>query len=154
MDSYDQAGMMSGEIIVEGERRELCLWGFKIKNQEYQPRRNSPLVSDIRSQCSKVPDLTGGKGSSLAVLDSIAREVKTVLSAVVKCWASQFNFTTVNYKRQYGQPLDVPMAVVVQELVNADTAGVMFTCCPLTGNPGLITLTANYGIGEVSCGVY
>ncbi|KAH7966303.1 hypothetical protein HPB49_015209 [Dermacentor silvarum] len=40
------------------------------------------------------------------------------------------------------------MAVVVQELVNADNAGVMFTCDPLTGNPGYITVTANYGIGE------
>ncbi|XP_070388808.1 rifampicin phosphotransferase-like [Dermacentor albipictus] len=71
-----------------------------------------------------------------------------VISAVVKCWASQFSFTNVNYKRQYGQALEVPMAVVVQELVNADTAGVMFTCDPLTGNPGYITVTANYGIGE------
>ncbi|XP_070388467.1 rifampicin phosphotransferase-like isoform X3 [Dermacentor albipictus] len=401
MDSYDQAGMMSGEITVDGERRELCLWGYKIRNQgslldgaceenhhfgflengdmyhlvrtnnyggkngvyygsiyapasemrsidyaavetkqelraehgklhlrsgaytllasvrsvapdlvfqsegsacsvivtavdlkceqypacgfsvsakrpqrrtcgipgylkhkiieECQRPGESPLVSDIHNQCSKTPDLTGGKGSSLAVLDSIAREVKSfavprgfvvttesykvfsssehfqqlmrtmetamtrddwqtalkgicssmvgalerlnmpadvqeaisqhlskfdkdtlfavrssalgedsedmsaagqmttllgvrgqdnVISAVVKCWASQFSFTNVNYKRQYGQALDVPMAVVVQELVNADTAGVMFTCDPLTGNPGYITVTANYGIGE------
>ncbi|KAH7963680.1 hypothetical protein HPB52_022408 [Rhipicephalus sanguineus] len=40
------------------------------------------------------------------------------------------------------------MAVVVQELVSPDAAGVMFTCDPLTGNPGVITVTANYGIGE------
>ncbi|XP_054932433.1 uncharacterized protein [Dermacentor andersoni] len=33
MDSYDQAGMMSGEIILNGERRELCLWGYKIRNE-------------------------------------------------------------------------------------------------------------------------
>lgn len=41
------------------------------------------LVSDISEPCSKVPDLTGGKGSSLAVLDSIAREVHTVGKARV-----------------------------------------------------------------------
>ncbi|KAL1486302.1 hypothetical protein MTO96_047020 [Rhipicephalus appendiculatus] len=41
------------------------------------------------------------------------------------------------------------MAVVVQELVAPDAAGVMFTCDPLTGNPGIITVTANYGIGEI-----
>ncbi|XP_075723418.1 rifampicin phosphotransferase [Rhipicephalus microplus] len=401
MDSYDQAGMMSGEIVVDGERRELYLWGFKIKNQgnmqvdvceedhhigflengvmyhlirtskygarngiyygsvyapscemrsidyvgekskhelkaecgqlhirggdytisvatkrvppkvvfyhghrscgvvvaaidlksenykgcglsialkrsqqsicslpgyikhkiiqEHDLSGSSPLVSDFHNECSKMPDLTGGKGSSLAVLHSIAKEVKTfsvprgfivtttsyklfssnevfrklmremeasmtgddwqkamkdacikmvgaverlsmptdikeaisehltkfdkdkmfavrssalgedsedmsaagqmttllgirgtenVINAVVECWASQFSFTNVNYKRQYGQPLDVPMAVVVQELVDADTAGVMFTCDPLTGNPGFITVAANYGIGE------
>ncbi|XP_070387392.1 uncharacterized protein [Dermacentor albipictus] len=33
MDSYDQGGMMSGEIILNGERRELCLWGYKIRNE-------------------------------------------------------------------------------------------------------------------------
>ncbi|KAK8757817.1 hypothetical protein V5799_004551 [Amblyomma americanum] len=76
---------------------------------------------------------------------------ENVLRGVVQCWASQFSFTNVNYKRQYGQPLDVPMAVVVQELVDASAAGVMFTCDPLTGNPELITVTANYGLGEV-CG--
>ncbi|KAL3235381.1 hypothetical protein MRX96_022414 [Rhipicephalus microplus] len=76
------------------------------------------------------------------------RESTLVISGVVKCWASQFSFTNVNYKRQYGQPLNVPMAVVVQELVDANAAGVMFTCDPLTGSPAKITVTANYGLGE------
>ncbi|CAN7994634.1 unnamed protein product, partial [Ixodes pacificus] len=66
----------------------------------------------------------------------------------VKCWASQFSFTSINYKRQYGQSMESPMAVVIQEMVNAEVAGVMFTCDPLTGNPAYITVTANYGLGE------
>uniref|UniRef100_V5GLR5 Putative integral to membrane n=2 Tax=Ixodes ricinus TaxID=34613 RepID=V5GLR5_IXORI len=76
------------------------------------------------------------------------RSLSKVLECVVKCWASQFSFTSINYKRQYGQPMDSPMAVVIQEMVNAEVAGVMFTCDPLTGNPAYITVTANYGLGE------
>ena len=40
------------------------------------------------------------------------------------------------------------MAVVIQEMVNPDAAGVMFTCDPVSGQPGTITITANYGLGE------
>ncbi|KAL1443995.1 hypothetical protein MTO96_030095, partial [Rhipicephalus appendiculatus] len=101
--------------------------------EEHELPKVFPLVSDIRDQCSKMPELTGGKGSSLAVLDSIATELKTLDSAS---------------RRQYGQPLDMPMAVVVQQLVDATAAGVMFTCDPLTGSPSFNTVTANFGIGE------
>ncbi|KAL1477051.1 hypothetical protein MTO96_036067 [Rhipicephalus appendiculatus] len=33
MDSYDQAGMMSGEITVAGKTREIHLWGYKVRTQ-------------------------------------------------------------------------------------------------------------------------
>ena len=41
------------------------------------------------------------------------------------------------------------MAVVVQEMVDADSAGVLFSRDPVTGNPSKIVITANYGLGEV-----
>jgi phosphoenolpyruvate synthase/pyruvate phosphate dikinase len=41
------------------------------------------------------------------------------------------------------------MAVVIQEMVDAESAGVMFTRDPVTGNPSRIMITANYGLGEV-----
>ena len=41
------------------------------------------------------------------------------------------------------------MSVVIQEMVNADAAGVMFTADPLTGNPFEILINADYGLGEV-----
>ncbi|KAL1475946.1 hypothetical protein MTO96_036910 [Rhipicephalus appendiculatus] len=34
MDSYDQAGMMSGEITVAGKTREIHLWGYKVRTQD------------------------------------------------------------------------------------------------------------------------
>lgn len=40
------------------------------------------------------------------------------------------------------------MAVVVQEMVSAESSGVMFTCDPVTQNPSGIFITANFGLGE------
>lgn len=50
---------------------------------------------------------------------------------------------------QYGQPIDPGMAVVIQEMVSADTAGVLFTVDPVTGDCGQMVLNASYGLGEV-----
>ena len=41
------------------------------------------------------------------------------------------------------------MGVVVQEMVPAEAAGVLFTRDPLSGDPSKIIITANYGLGEV-----
>ncbi|XP_076364224.1 rifampicin phosphotransferase-like [Tachypleus tridentatus] len=74
--------------------------------------------------------------------------IDQILEAVSKCWASQFSYTAVEYKRQNGQLLNSPMAVIIQEMIPADVAGVMFTCDPVTSDPSVITITANYGLGE------
>jgi phosphoenolpyruvate synthase/pyruvate phosphate dikinase len=41
------------------------------------------------------------------------------------------------------------MAVVIQEMVAAESAGVLFTRDPITGDPSKIFVTANFGLGEV-----
>ncbi|CAL1271871.1 unnamed protein product [Larinioides sclopetarius] len=74
--------------------------------------------------------------------------ISEIMAAIKKCWASQFSFIAVQYKRQNGQLINTPMAVVVQEMIPCDIAGVLFTCDPLTGNPTTMSVTANYGLGE------
>ncbi|KAG1714555.1 putative phosphoenolpyruvate synthase [Nymphon striatum] len=71
-----------------------------------------------------------------------------ICDGIKKCWASCFGFRAVEYRRQNGQPIDVEMSVVVQEMVAADKAGVLFTRDPVNGNPAVISIAANYGIGE------
>ncbi|CAL1271874.1 unnamed protein product [Larinioides sclopetarius] len=74
--------------------------------------------------------------------------INEIMTSIKKCWASQFSYIAVQYKRQNGQMINNPMAVVVQEMISCDIAGVLFTCDPLTGNPTTMTITANYGLGE------
>ncbi|CAL1300185.1 unnamed protein product, partial [Larinioides sclopetarius] len=71
-----------------------------------------------------------------------------IFSALKKCWASQFSHIAVEYKRRNGQALNSPMAVVIQDMVACEISGVLFTCDPVTNNPSMITITANYGLGE------
>ncbi|XP_038207779.1 putative phosphoenolpyruvate synthase [Zerene cesonia] len=73
---------------------------------------------------------------------------KDILRSILKCWASMFAFTSAYYRRQNGQPCYCGGAVVVQALVQARVAGVMFTRHPDAGDPTRILITANYGLGE------
>ncbi|XP_040071440.1 putative phosphoenolpyruvate synthase [Ixodes scapularis] len=66
----------------------------------------------------------------------------------VKCWASQFRHPALEYKWQHGQELEAPMAVLIQEMAQADVAGVLFTCDPVSGDPSRLVINANYGLGE------
>ncbi|KFM68546.1 putative phosphoenolpyruvate synthase, partial [Stegodyphus mimosarum] len=74
--------------------------------------------------------------------------IKEIFTAVKKCWSSQFGHIAVEYKRQNGQLLNSPMAVVIQEMVASEVSGVLFTCDPVTNNPSVIVMTGNYGLGE------
>lgn len=71
-----------------------------------------------------------------------------IYSAVTKCWSSQFELIAVEYKRGYGQDINSLMAVVVQEMVDCDSAGVLFTCDPVSGDEREVIISGNYGIGE------
>ncbi|CAG2162914.1 unnamed protein product [Oppiella nova] len=76
------------------------------------------------------------------------RGLEEIYSSVMMCWSSQFSHIAVQYKRGYGQPINSPMAVVIQEMIDCQSAGVMFTCDPMTGDERHLEITANYGLGE------
>jgi len=72
-----------------------------------------------------------------------------VLDAVVKCWQSIDSDRIRAYLKEHDiAPENVAMAVVVQLLVPADKAGVLFTANPQTGSRNELLLEANWGLGE------
>ncbi|WP_327086308.1 PEP-utilizing enzyme [Nonomuraea sp. NBC_01738] len=72
-----------------------------------------------------------------------------LLDAVRRCWASLWNARAVAYRERNHVPQDdVALAVVVQELVDADAAGIMFTADPVTGATGQSAINASWGLGE------
>ncbi|GAB6030504.1 hypothetical protein CHUAL_007366 [Chamberlinius hualienensis] len=73
---------------------------------------------------------------------------ENIFLAVVNCWASQFAYRSIEYKRQNGQPLYAGMGVVIQEMVNAEIAGVLFSRDPITGSSAKMVITSNFGLGE------
>ncbi len=75
--------------------------------------------------------------------------VESVLDAVSRCWASLWTDRAVTYRTTNGIDHEtVSLAVVVQEMVNAVTAGVMFTANPVTGNRYEAVIDASPGLGE------
>jgi phosphoenolpyruvate synthase/pyruvate phosphate dikinase len=72
-----------------------------------------------------------------------------VLNAVRRCWASLWSERAVNYRASNGiDQHTVRLAVVVQRMVDASVAGVLFTANPLTGKRRQAVIDANPGLGE------
>lgn len=72
-----------------------------------------------------------------------------VVDAVRRCWASLWSERAVAYRNKAGiDDTQVQIAVVVQAMVDADTAGVAFTANPVTGVRSEIVVNASAGLGE------
>ncbi len=72
-----------------------------------------------------------------------------VLGAVKRCWLSLFSERAISYRMRKGvAPGRAQMAVIVQQLIEADAAGVMFTTDPAGGDADSILIEAAFGLGE------
>ena len=72
-----------------------------------------------------------------------------VLHHIRKCWASGYAAWALQYRRRAGLPLHAhDLAVGVMELVDARSAGVVFTLDPVTGDRDRMVVEANWGFGE------
>ncbi len=72
-----------------------------------------------------------------------------ILQHVSRCWASLFTERAVTYRLRNGfDHRKVNMAVVVQQMVFPDAAGILFTADPVTGNRKVASVEASFGLGE------
>ena len=72
-----------------------------------------------------------------------------LLDAVRRCWGSLWTDRAIAYRRRLGiAPDEVAIAVVVQRMVDAEVAGVMFTADPVSGRRDRIVVDASRGLGE------
>jgi pyruvate,water dikinase len=72
-----------------------------------------------------------------------------IVEHVRRCWASLFNERAVTYRLRNGvDERSVSMAVVVQQMVVPQAAGVLFTADPLTSNRKVTSVEASFGLGE------
>src|SRR6202165_1128774 len=72
-----------------------------------------------------------------------------ILQHVSRCWASLFTERAVTYRQRNGiDHRTVHMAVVVQQMVFPDAAGILFTADPVTSNRKVASVEASFGLGE------
>ncbi len=80
-------------------------------------------------------------------------DLPQTIARVRSCWASLYSVESVTYRRKRAMPeAGVAMAVVVQKMVNARTAGVMFTRSPITGDRSVMTIEGAWGLGSAVVG--
>ncbi len=94
-------------------------------------------------------DEASAAGLHETVLD--VRDVVALEDAVRHCWASTFAPRVLTYLRELGaaEDPDAAVGIVVQTMVPAEVAGVLFTVNPLTGDAGEIVINASYGLGAL-----
>jgi phosphohistidine swiveling domain-containing protein len=76
-----------------------------------------------------------------------------VLEAVKRCWASLWTARAIGYRARHGiDQSAVSLAVVVQLLVPAEAAGIMFTADPVSGARDQVAISTAWGLGEAVVG--
>lgn len=107
----------------------------------------SPIAVAVRSSATTedLPDASFA-GQQETMLNVIGSEA--VLSAVQHCFASLWTDRAIQYRRNLDiAPRTVSLAIVVQRMVEAEVAGVLFTANPITGKRHQAVIDANPGLG-------
>ncbi len=123
--------------------------------------RKSYAELEVRTACANVPVAVRSSGESEDLAGaSFAGQYETylwisgaddVLKHMRMCWAGMFSETVLSYQRDGDTVItqgDIAMCVGVQQMVQARSAGVMFTLDPLTGDRSKIVFEACWGLGE------
>jgi pyruvate, water dikinase len=101
--------------------------------------------SSARAEDSDTASYAGQQETYLHVsgLDQVVRRIRD-------CWASFFSERALFYRARKGYLGDMGMAVVVQRMVAADVAGVLFTCDPVQRRRDRMVVEAVFGLGEAA----
>ncbi len=101
--------------------------------------RSSATAEDL-------PDLSFA-GQQDTYLNVIGEE--QLARAVVNCWSSLWTARAIGYRIRNQTPHEeTSLAVVVQEMVQSEVSGVLFTANPLTGALDESVIDATFGLGE------
>jgi pyruvate,water dikinase len=99
--------------------------------------------SSACAEDSETASFAGQQETYLHVLGA-----QSVIDRVRDCWASFFSERAIFYRSKKGSLDDLGMAVVVQRMVQADVAGVLFTCDPVQNRRDRMVVEAVLGLGE------
>ncbi|MDJ0754476.1 MAG: PEP/pyruvate-binding domain-containing protein [Ardenticatenaceae bacterium] len=120
--------------------------------KSYSANQDSQLAVAVRSSATAedLPDLSfaGQQETFLNVCG-----VDAVLDAVKQCWASLWTARAIGYRERHAIDQGiVSLAVVVQVLVPAEVAGILFTANPQNGRRDQCVISTSWGLGEAVVG--
>jgi len=126
------------EAVASGEEAAL------VKLRAVCARLDGPLA--VRSSAVGEDSATASFAGQHATLLNVFG-VEAVIEAVQAVWQSARSESALAYRRRVGADAPVQIGTVIQELVAADVAGVLFTRNPVTGADELV-IEASWGLGE------
>lgn len=100
---------------------------------------------------SSVTDEDGLQNSFAGQMESylFVKGIDNILVSIKKCWASAFSVHALTYRIKKGISIDeISIAVIIQQMINGEKSGVLFTANPTNGNRKEAYLTACFGLGE------
>ena len=112
---------------------------------------NEPKVA-VRSSAT-AEDLPGTSfaGQYTTFLNVQGRD--ELLQAIKDCWASLWNYRALSYRVKQGiSNVGLAHGVVVQEMINAEKSGILFTANPVNGRRDQMLLNSSWGLGEAIVG--
>jgi rifampicin phosphotransferase len=117
----------------------------------YDRLANTEAVA-VRSSAT-AEDLPGASFAGQQETYLNVRGERALMEALEACWASLWTARAMAYRaRQSIEPASVSLAVVVQRMVEAEAAGIMFTADPAGGGRDRIVINAAWGLGEAVVG--
>jgi pyruvate,water dikinase len=158
----ERAAELRAAIAAAGDESQLAACAARAQEIMRIARLPEAMERDVRARYAELgDDAPVAVRSSAASEDgdaaSFAGQQETylnvrggdeVIARIHDCWASFFTERALFYRARKGSLDDLGMAVVVQELVSADVAGVMFTVDPVQGRKDRILVEAVLGLGE------
>jgi phosphohistidine swiveling domain-containing protein len=148
--------------IDHGDPRSVEEHATRIREVIESAKLPKALSAEIKERYEKMGELPVAVRSSATAEDlesaSFAGQLETYLNvkgskavaeAVKKCYASLWSGRVISYGKRTGLTLaDAKMAVLVQHMIPARSAGVMFTVSPLTTDGSEFLIESTLGLGE------
>ena len=124
---------------VSAQLRDALETGWKWLDQQPVAVRSSATAEDLPYM-----SFAGQQDTYLNV-----RGNEALLEAVVKCWSSLWTARAIGYRTRNQIPHnEVSLSVIVQQMVQSQSSGVLFTANPLTGLRTEVVIDATFGLGE------
>jgi pyruvate,water dikinase len=113
------------------------------------------LGTDVRVAVRSSATMEDAPGTSFAGMNATFTDIHgedAVCDAIVRCWQSLWGRRVISYRAACRLDSEPAIAVVVQRLVDADSAGVLFTADPASSDRDRLVIEGAWGLGEVVVG--
>jgi pyruvate, water dikinase len=113
------------------------------------------LGKDVRVAVRSSATMEDTAGSSFAGMNETFTNVRgeqALIEAVTRCWMSLWGKRVIAYRKSHGMEEEPAIAVVVQQMVDSERSGVLFTADPASLDRSRIVVEAAFGLGDVVVG--